>query len=164
MSFDILTYALLRKQIAQGGIQNIEFQNGNLVFTLSDGSTRTVPLSITYDPESNSLTFQDKTVFLSNLRTSNDGTALSFQTPEGNAETVFLPNLRTNETGSILTFQDAAGAQKSLPVSNLRANEDGTALYFYDAATGLPRTIQTQSETFFSVQDGKLCVTFQTET
>lgn len=196
MSFDILTYALLRKQIAQGGIQNIEFQNGNLIFTLSDGSTHAVPLptnGTTYDPDHNTITFQDgttlylaapradsenatlsfqkpdggtETIFLAAPTVSEDGTTLSFQNPEGTTYSFFLPNLQTNETGSTLSFQDATGTPKSLPISNLKANEDGTTLSFYDAATGLPRTIQlngTPSESFFSIQDGKLCVTYETK-
>ena len=46
--FDVLTYALLKKQIsmAAAGIEKVEFIDGTLIFTLPDGSTISTPLDI----------------------------------------------------------------------------------------------------------------------
>lgn len=47
--FDIVTYALLKKQIGQAatGISKVEYIDGNLIFTLADGSTISTPLPLT---------------------------------------------------------------------------------------------------------------------
>lgn len=44
--FDVVTYALLKKQIASAatGIQKIEYKDGSLIFTLFDGSTISTPI------------------------------------------------------------------------------------------------------------------------
>lgn len=46
--FDVVTYALVKKMIgtAATGISNVEFKDGKLIFTLSDGSTIETPLDI----------------------------------------------------------------------------------------------------------------------
>lgn len=132
MSFDVLTYALLRKQIAQGGIQNIAFQDGHLVFTLADGSTHAIQLPTNagpaYDPTTGTLTFQD-------------GTTLTVQNG-----TLHLDDALTLQGGT-LTFQD--GTTLSVRNGTLYLNDkpqnvpptlsqDGTALLFQDSAFVLP--------------------------
>ena len=46
--FDVVTYALVKKMVGQAatGIQSVEFKDGALVFTMSDGSTISTPLDI----------------------------------------------------------------------------------------------------------------------
>ena len=78
--FDVVTYALLKKQIASAatGIEKVEYKDGNLIFTLPDGSTISTPLefesfggeNIELDSITNTLTFKF-----------NDGTSLSYAAP-----------------------------------------------------------------------------------
>ena len=78
--FDVVTYALLKKQIASAatGIEKVEYKDGNLIFTLPDGSTISTPLefesfggeNIELDTSTNTLTFKF-----------NDGTSLSYAAP-----------------------------------------------------------------------------------
>ena len=78
--FDVVTYALLKKQIASAatGIEKVEYKDGNLIFTLLDGSTINTPLefesfggeNIELDTSTNTLTFKF-----------NDGTSLSYAAP-----------------------------------------------------------------------------------
>lgn len=75
--FDVVTYALLKKQIASAatGISKVEYKDGNLIFTLPDGSTISTPLefesfggeNIELDTATNTLTFKF-----------NDGTSLTY--------------------------------------------------------------------------------------
>lgn len=46
--FDVVTYALVKKMVGQAatGIQKVEYKDGNLIFTLPDGSTISTPLDI----------------------------------------------------------------------------------------------------------------------
>lgn len=46
--FDVVTYALVKKMIgsAATGIEKVEYKDGNLIFTLPDGSTISTPLDI----------------------------------------------------------------------------------------------------------------------
>lgn len=46
--FDVVTYALVKKLVGQAasGITNVEFKDGKLIFTLSDGSIIETPLDI----------------------------------------------------------------------------------------------------------------------
>lgn len=48
--FDVLTYALLKKQISQAatGISKVEYKDGKLIFVLADGSILETPLDISY--------------------------------------------------------------------------------------------------------------------
>ena len=73
--FDVVTYALLKKQISQAatGISKVEYKDGNLIFTLADGSIISTPVPISSGVEdvvigeNNQLTF-----------TFSDGTTLTY--------------------------------------------------------------------------------------
>lgn len=97
---DLITYALLKSKIneAATGIQGVEVKDGELIFTLSDGSTTST--GKLWDENSSPITninFEDSTLIIEHL--------------DGKKETLNLPqsgikNVELQDTNLIFTFFD----------------------------------------------------------
>ena len=116
--FDVVTYALLKKQIASAatGIEKVEYKDGNLIFTLLDGSTINTPLefesfggeNVELDTSTNTLIFKF-----------NDGTSLSYAAP------------------SIKQFEELEKSLEDLTASHNSLSENHTTLQSAFEALGL---------------------------
>lgn len=106
---DLITYALLKSKISEAatGIQSVEIRDGELIFTLSDGSTTSA--GKLWDNESSPITnvsFEDFLLVVEHLN--------------GEKETLNLPqsgvkNVELQDTNLVFTFSD--NTQLVAPIS-----------------------------------------------
>lgn len=137
--FDVITYALLKKQIAQAeaGIEKIEFIDGNLIITVPGGAQLTTPIDIagfgaenvSFNEETNTITFSFS-----------DGTTLNFSAP------------------SRKEFEEQETKLESLVLENTKIQEKVSSL-----SEEQEKLVQQINSFGFSVVDGQLNVTYKEE-
>lgn len=97
---DLITYALLKSKISEAatGIQSVKVENGELIFTLSDGSTTSA--GKLWDENSSPVTnisFEDSLLIVEHI----DGKKETLNLPENGVK-----NVELQDTNLIFTFFD----------------------------------------------------------